>query len=257
MIGSLKLHHFSIESNYTNYKYDISVYVPPIQAPMDGFPIIYVLDGLSYFPLAKQIVHLQSRNTVKTKVESAIVVGICHQEETMHSRRFYDFTAPAEKYHFPAHTKGKLNHIKEVGGAENFSSFIIEELKPMIESQYNINKSQQAIYGHSLSGYYALWSYLTRPNEFQSHIAVSPSIWWNDRELFRYLQNSDIKNLGPIYIIVGEREGFMVEDAVHFYEELPTRIDQQLFIATDENHASVVPATMSRAFRFCFEVNNR
>ncbi|MEK9196759.1 alpha/beta hydrolase [Ureibacillus sp. FSL E2-3493] len=248
--------HFSIDSNYTNYKYDISVYVPSIEVPTEGFPIIYVLDGLSYFPLAKQIIHLQSRNSAKTKIENAIVVGICHREETMHSRRFYDFTAPAEKVHFPAHTKGKLNHIKEVGGAENFSSFITKELKPIIESQFKINKSKQSIYGHSLSGYYVLWSYLTKPNEFQTSIAVSPSIWWNNRELFCYLQNCDVNKLGSLYMIVGEREGFMVEDAVRFYKELPTSIYQQLFIAMDENHASVVPTTMSRAFRFCFEVNN-
>ncbi|RNC98985.1 hypothetical protein EC501_09220 [Lysinibacillus halotolerans] len=69
-------------------------------------------------------------------------------------------------------------------------------------------------------------------------------------------RNRRCLNNGPLYMIVGVREGFMVEDAVRFYKELPTSIHQQLFITMDENHASVVPTTMSRAFRFCFEVNN-
>ncbi len=247
---------FMLHSNHTNYQYTISVHVPETEAPEEGFPIIYVLDGLSYFPLAQQVVKLQAKNALKTGVEQSIVVGICHQKETMSMRRFYDFTSPSEEYQFPEHTKGKLDHIKEVGGSEKFSRFLIDELKPAIESQYKVNKNKQTIYGHSLSGYYVLWSYLTNPKAFQTYIAVSPSIWWNGKEIVYLLKETSSQNLNPIFIIVGEKEGFMVEDAKQFYEELPCEV-KQLYIARDENHASVVPTTLSRAFRFCTEVNHR
>ncbi|WP_346235623.1 alpha/beta hydrolase-fold protein [Lysinibacillus telephonicus] len=244
---------FLISSKFTNYQYTIYVHVPDIEQPKEGFSIIYILDGLSYFPLAKQVVKLQSRNTLKTRVEDSIVVGICHQEETMRKRRFYDFTAPSEKYQFPERTKGKLDDLNEFGGAENFSRFLMDELKPLIETKYPVNKNKQTIYGHSLSGYYVLWNFLTKPQSFQTYIAVSPSIWWNNRELFRMLKDASLDELAPLFIIVGEREGFMVEDAKHFYEEIPS-MNKRLFVADDENHASVVPTTLSRAFRFCSEV---
>lgn len=247
---------FLIDSKHTNYQYTISVHVPEIEVPEEGFPIIYVLDGLSNFPFAKQVVKLQSKNAPKTGVEDSIIVGICHQQETMSVRRFYDFTSPAEEYKFPEHTKGKLDHIKEVGGANNFSRFLMDELKREIESKYPVNKNKQTIYGHSLSGYYVLWNYLTEPHAFQTHIAVSPSIWWNGKVIFDLLKETPSENLGSIFIIIGEKEGYMLDDAKQFFEELKCE-NKQFYIAQDENHASVVPTTMSRAFRFSAEVNNK
>lgn len=198
---------------------------------------------------------LQSRNSLKTKVEAAIVVGIGHQERDERMRRFFDFTALADVYHFPNRTKGKLDDIQEMGGAENFSKFLEEELKPEIESRYPVNQNKQTLYGHSLSGYFVLWSDLTKRKCFQCYLAVSPSLWWNDEELFRYLEEADLKEQRSVYIIVGEREGFMVKDAIRFYDQLPTGETKQLYIAQEENHASVEPTTMSRAFRFSTEQN--
>lgn len=247
--------NFTIDSKNTNYQYDISIFVPNVQQPIDGFPIIYVLDGRSYFDFAKQTINLQSRNSPKTKVDAAIIVGICHREKDERIRRFFDFTAPAGKYHWPEHTKGKINDVKELGGAENFSRFIEEELKPIVEARYPVDKSKQTLYGHSLSGYFVLWCYLTKRNCFHSYLAVSPSLWWNDHELLNYPENASLKEKKSVVIIVGEQEGFMVKDAIRFYDQLPTYETKQLYIAQEENHASVVPTTMSRAFRFSTEQN--
>lgn len=247
--------NFTIDSKNTNYQYDISVYAPNMETPKEGFPIIYVLDGRSYFDFAKQTINLQVRNSPKTKIEGAIVVGIGHQENGESLRRFLDFTAPASDYHFPEHSKGKWVEINELGGAENFSRFIEEELKPVIEARYPINKNKQTLYGHSLSGYFVLWSYLTKNKCFQAYLAVSPSLWWNDEELFQYLENEDVKENCSVFIIAGEQEGFMVTDAIRFYDKLPTCETKQLYIAPEENHASVVPTTMSRAFRFLTEID--
>ncbi|QCR30867.1 alpha/beta hydrolase [Lysinibacillus sp. SGAir0095] len=242
--------NFKIESKNTNYQYEVSVFVPNSEQPEEGFPVIYVLDGRSYFDYAKQTVQIQSRNSPKTRVNTAIVVGICHQENDERKRRFFDFTAPAKTYHFPEHTRGKLNDIKDMGGAENFSRFIEEELKPEIDSRYPIDKNKQTLYGHSLSGYFVLWSYLTKRSCFQSYLAISPSLWWNNQELFHFVKNAEFKEQRSVFVIVGEQEGFMVKDAIRFYDHLPTGEAKQLYIAPEENHASVVPTTMSRAFRF-------
>lgn len=36
-------------SKLADYTYGINVYVPNEEAPTEGFPVIYVLDGSSYF----------------------------------------------------------------------------------------------------------------------------------------------------------------------------------------------------------------
>lgn len=242
---------FTLLSQNTNYEYTLQVYVPAAEPPVEGFPIIYVLDGLSYFEFAKYSIKLQSKNTLKTEIEPTIVVGIGHQEQTMRERRFYDFTAPAEEYLYPEHAKGRQIDFGENGGAVQFYQFIEEELKPLIEASYAVNTNNQTIYGHSLAGYYSLWCMLTHPESFTKFIAISPSIWWNGKELSTYLKNSQPSNVHKLFMAVGEKEGFMVKDAQAFANELtidPSR--KCLQIAKGENHASVVPTTMSQAFRF-------
>lgn len=157
-------------SKLTNYAYTINIYVPEEEAPQDGFPVLYVLDGSSYFNLVKEAVRLQSRNAPKTGILPAIVIGIGHGDD-MRERRFYDFTAPAESYIYPARFKGK-GHEK-LGGAVDFSGFIEEELKPTIEAQYPVNQAQQALFGHSLGGYFALWQLFHHQSSFQRYLLLA------------------------------------------------------------------------------------
>ncbi|WP_042348165.1 alpha/beta hydrolase [Bacillus massiliigorillae] len=245
---------FQIASKATEYEYTIQVYVPNENPPKEGFPIIYVLDGLYYFDFAKNVVKLQSLNTLKTKIEASIVVGVCHHEKDMRERRFFEFTAPAKQYIFPEHAKGKKLDLGKNGGASLFHQFIENELKVTIEGMFNVNNNKQTLYGHSLAGYYTLWCYLTHCYDFQNYIAISPSIWWNGKELYQYLEKANHNSLQKLYIAVGECEGFMVEDAKIFYDKIPT-VAKDLYIALGENHSSVVPTTMSKSFRFVNNIN--
>lgn len=235
------MHTFSIDSRYTDYSYDIHVYVPEGQAPEAGFPIIYVLDGSGYFHYVMDSVRLQSRNSPKTSVKEAIVVGICHDESDMRSRRFYDFTAPAAEYKYPERMNARIPEL--VGGGADFQRFIEEELKPKIEAELAVNRDQQTLLGHSLGGYFVLWNLLNE-GSYQNYIAISPSVWWNDHELMKMPIQYEGRTL---FIAVGEKEGHMVGGAELFAEKMK---DAELYVAPEENHASVVPTVMSRALRF-------
>lgn len=245
-------------SDEMDYSYDIKVSLPSSPPPVDGYPVIYILDGNSYFQFAQGIVSLQSRNAPKTLVNEAIIVGIGHQGEGKDAskRRFYDFTAPANRYVYPDRLKGF--DVGVHGGAQKFLDFIELELKPKIERRYSINKGKQALFGHSLSGLFTLWTLFTKPKAFQTYLALSPSIWWNDHEILTYmdgfLRQSEAYGKKNLYIAVGECEGFMVDDAKQVFSRLSA--DQQKYVecefycAPEENHASVVPTVMSRAIRF-------
>jgi uncharacterized protein len=248
------MNDFLIDSRFTNNKYDIKVYIPDGKAPAGGFPIHYVLDGLSYFGFVKDAVRLQQLNRRKTGTSPAIVVGIGHQEKEMRERRFIDYTAPAEELFIPKHAKGKIPAI--YGGAEKFYCFIEQELIPAIEANYPVNTENRTLFGHSLGGYFALWCLFTQPEHFKHIIAISPSIWWNGEELMkmgaRFIADGGSKKNASIFTAVGEREGFMVEDAKKMYAMLKAAgLKVECYVAPEENHASVVPTVVSRALRFC------
>ena len=248
------MNDFSINSRFTNALYDIKVYVPDTKAPAGGFPVHYVLDGLSYFGFVKDAVRLQQLNSRKTGMMPAIVVGICHRKEEMRERRFIDFTAPAEELRIPARAKGKVPEV--YGGAEQFYRFIEQELIPLIEAEYPVDSEQRTLFGHSLGGYFALWTLFTRRETFKHLIAISPSIWWNEEELMdmgtRFIADEGAKRNTRLFMAVGELEGFMVEDAKRLGTMLGIAgLQVACYVAPEENHASVVPTVVSRALRFC------
>ncbi|MBK3495866.1 alpha/beta hydrolase [Viridibacillus sp. YIM B01967] len=241
-----------------DYSYDIKVSLPKSSPPIDGYPVIYILDGNSYFQFAQDVVRLQSKNEPKTLVNEAIVVGIGHQEKDKEAskRRFYDFTAPAEEYVYPDRLKGF--DIGNHGGAQSFLDFIELELKPEIEGRYTINKEKQALFGHSLSGLFTLWTLFTKQNAFQTYLALSPSIWWNDHEILTYMEQflNQLKEYEKrhLFVAVGECERFMVDDAIQVVNKLKedqqAHVECEFYCAPEENHASVVPTVMSRVIRF-------
>lgn len=240
-------------STIMDYEFQVDVYIPNEEPLKDGFPVLFVLDGARYSLLINQAMENQTKNRLKTKVEPMIIVGVDHKEtdtEAMKNQRFYQFTAPAESYTFPLR-RGKQMKPATAGGAEKFLRFLIEELRPEILEKYAVNKQKMYLYGHSLGGLFVLWNYLTHPGLFARYIALSPSIWWNDHELLSIVDQCEQKSNLPLYITVGGEENDMVDDALNFYEKLTNlQLPSDFYIAQQENHASVIPTTISRILRF-------
>ena len=233
-------------------QYRVQIFVPEQSPPPEGFPVIYVLDGHMYFGYGADTIRNQAGNAPKTGIEPAIVVGIALQAEdtVVRERRFYDFTPPAAAYKYPDRLKGMK--IGKHGGADTFLDWLTEELQPRIMDSYPIQQEKQCLYGHSLGGLFTLYSMFKRPEAFQCYLAISPSIWWNEKHIYSFM--NDAKD-AKLFIGVGNEEGFMVEDAQALYQRLPNGVEEGAVyhVAEDENHASVVPATMSRAFRYFFQ----
>lgn len=239
-----------MQSNYNDYSYIVDIYQPEETPPTEGFPVIIVLDGTRYSKLLYETLANQLRNRKKTKVEPAIIVGIGHLEKDIPKQRFYDFTAPADHYHFPVR-RGKVMQEFPAGGAVEFMDYIMHQIMPMLQEKYKIDDKKISLYGHSLGGLFVLWSYLTYPDCFYKYIAISPSIWWNDHELIRTIQQVEKPIAAPLYIGVGGEEGDMVDDAQKFVALASEKwVSCEFYIAECENHASVIPTTMSRVIRF-------
>lgn len=241
-----------INSSFTGKTYDMTVYIPEVEPPSEGFPVYYVLDGLSYFSFVRDVIRLQQQNSSRTGVTPGIVIGICHQKEEMRTQRFIDFTGPAEKLMVPEHAKGKLP--EGFGGADLFFQFLHGELKPFVEAQYPINRGMQTIFGHSLAGYFSLWCLFNQPSSFQNYIAISPSVWWNGEELLgmgeQFIKAGRTEGQ-RVFLAVGEKEGFMVEGTGKIDALLKEHLPVEFYVAPEENHASVLPTVLSRGIRFC------
>ena len=123
---------------------------------------------------------------------------------------------------------------------------------PKIESMYKINKQKKVLFGHSLSGLFTVWAMLRKPNLFSHYLAISPSIWWNNRELLRFAQSYG-GSMTNLFMAVGSEEYYILDDAKELNFILENKLKVDLHIAENENHASIVPTTMSRAFRFIGE----
>ena len=146
---------------------EINVWLPPGYAKgRDRYKVLYLLDG-GLDQDFQHIAGLAQLGALGWTIDPLIVVGI--QTKT----RRAELTSPPKD---PRYT----STFPEAGGAERFRSFIESEVIPLIERRYR-TAGRKAIIGESLAGYFVIDTFLKTPALFDDYIAVSPSLWWDDR----------------------------------------------------------------------------
>lgn len=152
--------------------YRIFVAAPSGEAPESGWPVIYLTDGNSQFPIILAACRQRGQMTPR-----AIVVGIGYpgDDGNAHNhRRGFDLT-PSATVPPP---EGFPNYPS--GGNDQFLTFIQQELKPIIEGRYRVDTHRQTLSGHSFGGLFVLHVLLSAPGSFQTYLAASPSFWFNN-----------------------------------------------------------------------------
>lgn len=243
-----------------NKEYRIFVYLPTGTPPVDGYPILYLLDANALFGSMVEAVRLQTRKP--HGYDPIVVVGIGYEtnEPFDLEGRFLDYTIPASVEELPLRKNGM--EWPKVGGADLFIHFIENELKPKIEARYPINKSKQALFGHSLGGFFTIYTLFNKTDAFQTYIAGSPSIWWKNQYLTslentfcQTFKENKYQEEKSLFIGVGGKEKqSMIEDARDMYDRLlaqnmnPFRLDFRKF--DEEGHVTVLHPFISRALEF-------
>ncbi|MGO4671319.1 alpha/beta hydrolase [Bosea sp. 2YAB26] len=236
--------------------YRLLIAIPPGPAPAAGFPVIYLVDGNALFATAVETAQLQGRRQDVTGVDPAIIVGIG-----------YPIDAPFDG----ARRQGDL--LPDEGGADRFLDFIEESVKPAVAALAAIDPSRQALVGHSFGGLFALHALFTRPEQFRSYVAGSPSIWWNDRAIevseASFVARRRDGPLPRLLITAGGSEqardartsperaqrlhmARMLDNAAEMALRLASshRVAVEHVIFDGENHISVIPAMLARAVSF-------
>ncbi|MEP7128555.1 MAG: alpha/beta hydrolase-fold protein [Chitinophagales bacterium] len=161
-----------------------------------NYPVIYLLDANAYFDIVA--------NAMNEKSIAAILVGVGYKDVLqMDSLRQRDYTFPVA---LPS------DSFAISGGADKFIGFFEKELLPYIDTTYRTDKSNRTIMGHSLGGYFALFTLLTelkdKTNYFKNFVSASPSLDYYHQYLLQEFQNiTDIENAKrTLLLTTGEKE---------------------------------------------------
>lgn len=256
-------------------EYRIFVAGPTGEVPVSGSPVIYLSDGYSNFPVLLNAARRLSRDA-----HPAVIVGIGYPSDdgTVHrERRSFDLT-PGSSTEMAKAQQGETPPLKTAGNDE-FLKFINQELKPVIEQKYKVNRDRQTLFGHSFGGLFVLHVLFSEPESFQTYLASSPSLWWNNGGILAEQKtfaasyaNKEVK--ARLLITIGEWEQKaapqdtkeradvleqrrMVGNAKDLASRLAASQIKGLTITfrefAEEEHGSVVLPAASRGVRYALE----
>lgn len=162
---------FTLDSVVLHEARHLNVYTPPnYNMAVARYPVLYVLDGglQEDFP---HVVHDVDSAIRAGQMRPMIVVGI---ENTERRRDMTGTTSVASDRAI----------APQVGGSESFRRFISDELMPEVRQRYRTD-GHNALVGESLAGLFVVETCMSDPQLFDTCIALSPSLWWNDMFLAR------------------------------------------------------------------------
>jgi pimeloyl-ACP methyl ester carboxylesterase len=145
------------------------------------------------------------------------------------------------------------------GGGDRFLDFIATEVIPYVEKNYR-TQPYRVLAGHSFGGLFAMHAFLTRPALFNGVIAVSPSLTWDDRYVYRKASEwvkSASDHAATLVVSVGN-EGQELDREFDALKALlqksgPKSLEFEAIRFPDEDHGSVVLPTHYAGLRKVFE----
>jgi predicted alpha/beta superfamily hydrolase len=202
LTGNIHVHK-SFHSKILNNDRDVQVYLPPGYESKKArrYPVLYFQDGQNLFDGATSFIpgqEWQMDETAQTlitsgKIEPLIIVGVYNTGRD----RVAEYT-PAED---PKYKAG--------GKADLFGRFLIEELKPFIDARYRTipDAKHTGLGGSSLGGLVSLYLGLKYSDAFGKLAVVSPSVFWGDKFIVRYVEAMGKKPNDRIWLDIGTKEG--------------------------------------------------
>ena len=255
---------YDITSKINGLKYRIWVSTPRDADPGRRYPVFYLLDGNWYFMPAAE-----SDSATDPALLASIFVGIGYPYDgtEIDRRRVFDLTLPGKQKDFFG---------SKAGGGDDFIRVLLEEIKPLVETHYQVDQARQIIYGKSLGGLLVLHLLFVHPEAFQTYIAASPAIYWDNSSVLAgekdFSQKIKSGNLRlKVLITSASEEQYrgsdpkiqaqdvyrMVDNATELASRLATASPQNLFVTyaifADETHNSVSLAALGRGLYFALK----
>jgi len=253
--------------------YQVSVALPDGYANTHApYPVLYAADANGQYGT---VVETARNLSFSQQIPDLVIVGIGYANpgysyKASGNPRSFDMTPTADA----AWVRDFANESiaqgvpppEKSGGAPEFLGFLRSQLIPRIEQTYNVSHDDRGWYGHSFGGLLGTYLLLNANDVFKRFVIGSPSLWWDHRVMFdmekSFAKKSKALPARAFFSVGGLEQDLapkypMVSDLKAFVEVLGQRHYQGFTFTTqvfeDENHLSVVPATISRGLRFVYD----
>jgi predicted alpha/beta superfamily hydrolase len=224
---------------------------------------VYVLDGESSFGMVADLTRMMQWGG---DVPPCLVVGITYPAEYLErpvahdiSPRSFDLTPTPHGGH-PDYPKAK----QPGGGGAAFLSFLEGNLIPLIHQRYEVDPDASVLVGHSLGGLFAIGASTQGSGALRHFLALSPSLWWDDRfelKRFEHSLKDGLHRPGRLAVFVGEREerisgafASMVGNVVALkgvLENYPAAFEKtSVEILPNDDHHTLQGVSISKGLRF-------
>lgn len=258
----------------------VFLWQPPGEPPSEGWPVLYMTDGNAVIGTAIDAMRAQACYPSGTNVGWGLLVAVGYPTDDAYDpfRRSWDLGPPPGQSYPPFWEGGK--ELRTGGGAE-MARFLLEQVRPFVAAQTQVNPAHQGLFGHSFGGLFALWLMFTQPAAFSHWIAASPAITWEDSFLLEHQARFDPgANRLYVHLSAGEWEGDRLAPFQEGKEDAAARLAdkakartiaaaQQMAAEladlpgvtveyetyTGENHMSVLPVAVNRAIQKVFALS--
>jgi predicted alpha/beta superfamily hydrolase len=198
-----RLHkHTQFASRLIDERHDFIVYVPRAfnEDPNRFFPVLFLHDGQNLFDPDTSYIKGNYWRVGETadamiasgEVEPLVIVGIYNNGP----KRIDEYT-PVED---PRLGGGK---------ADAYGRMVVDELTPFIAQRYRTLAGPEncGMGGSSLGGLVTIYLGMRYPDVFGKLAILSPSVWWRDRVILRYVEQIRQKTGQKIWLDIGTCEG--------------------------------------------------
>ena len=161
------------------------------------YPTLYLLDGNEAWPSGYAVVE---RLIGAGEIPPVILVTIGYKPTgSKENDRWLDYPTPADSYW----------KVPKSRGAPVFLDVIKKEIIPFIEKTYRVDPTNRGLGGHSMGGYFTLFTLISSPETFQKYWISSPSLPWDNDVIFRLEESLDRSRSdmnARVYADMGELE---------------------------------------------------
>jgi predicted alpha/beta superfamily hydrolase len=230
----------------------IRVYLPPNYSSSEkSFPVLYMHDGQNLFDDKTSYVGEWGVDEALNQIHnqnklSLIVVGVDNGQ----AQRMNELS-PWQ------------NNKYGVAEGEQYMQFIVEQVKPYIDSHYRTLADQQntAIMGSSMGGLISHYAILKYPNTFSKAGIFSPSFWYSE-QVYKFTEQNAPDEKARLFYLMGGNEG---SDSVANMEKMVHQIKRQGHsadrvysdvVAGGEHNEQFWRANFERAVLWLFEVES-
>lgn len=185
---------------------DVWVYLPPgyeRQGNQRRYPVLYMHDGQNVFDGLTSFLPNEEWGADEA-AEAMVQANLCRPLIIVAVAN-----AGAQRADEYLPTRAALRGTDVGGKADSYAKFLIDELKPKIDSEFRTLPGPEGtgVCGASFGGIVSLHLALTRPDVFGAAAVVSPSAWWDGRLMVKRVQELASKPPVRLWIDMGTEEG--------------------------------------------------